>query len=1146
MERNNLFRQPLAVALVASLCLFAPAVARAQESVPIDETPFIQLPDTDAPEAKEGDAEQDNPTARLAWQRAAWGIVSPAFRSNAMKEGAAHSNKKNAPGPKWVSIGPAGADFEQNGSFTGHVRDSGRARTVLPHPTNPDIVYFLTSGGGLWRTNNWTSPNTEWDVLTDDLPTTGGGSVAFGKNPNTLYLGLGDFVDVILVGGSMTKSKNGGVSWSPVVELGGAISIRDVKVDTSTNKDIVLVATNEGLYRSVDEGDSYSAIATFAGQSVWSIARTSAGWLASAQPCPAANNGLQCPSPTTLYLSTDKGASWAPISNAGNVFNTNGRTTIGIGLPGDSVVYAYSSTVGDAQMRDVYRSSDGGQTWVANGINATKVPLNPVTGMTNMNICHGQCWYNQMILVDPRDANRNTVWIGGDLATAQTTNGGSSWTVKTWWLYSQFPNLPYAHADHHAAAVKMTGTPTIILGNDGGLNISTDDGATFSSDKNNGLVSHLYYTVAGSPGFPNLVIGGLQDNGTRMRLDNSHIHNQVIGGDGMGTAHSQATTNVVNANALLGSSQGSGIRTSLISNPDVFQNWVARGALADSAGAGFFTAVVAPEASLDPSGKVFFHFTASRVWRTNDGGLNFILLGSATAPVSPGLPATRRFRSSPYNLGVSPLDLGRIAVGAGGGFIDITTNNGATWTDVDLITLVPGYQGFVTNVTWQNNTTLWVTAVAQAPGAVRVIKGTIATPASSWATATWTPMQNGLPDLPVTRVYIDPRDTSGNTVYAATHVGIYRTTDGGANWAPYGNGLPTVRVNDIYMPPDGSFIRIATYGRGIWELAQLELAGAALDDDGASCDADGVIDNGETGSLTVTLMNQGPNNVNHVDLTVTSTNPNVSFPDGNTVSFPPVQKNDTSTGSIRVAVSGASGIETADFKISVSSPELGTPGPLNLTSTHRVNYDEVALVSATESVEAGTQGGWLVSGDPVSSPNIARWQRRPITPTQHVWWGPDNNGQIDDQKPSLPDDQILVSPPMQVGSGPLVISFQHRFAFEAGGWDGGVIEISNNGGASWTDIGVGAYNGLTNVATSAPIGANRPAFVNRMTGWPNFANVVRNLGLTYANQTVMIRFRVGADESTGSPGWEVDNIAVSGLLNTPFTGLVAESAACTP
>lgn len=1129
------------LAFTVALFAIAPTPwARAQEARPDDSTPSVMRTEVEDPDATAGDAEQDDPSARLAWQRGAWGLVSPAFRANAMKEGKKHSDKKNAPGPKWVSIGPLGADYEQNGSFTGHVRDSGRARTVLPHPTHAGTVYFLTSGGGLWRTNNWDSPNTNWTPLTDDLPTTGGGGVAFGKNPNTLYLGLGDPYDQILVGGSMVKSKNGGNTWEPMIELGTAVGVRDVKVDTSTNRDIVLVATESGLYRSANDGETYAAISTFAGLSVWSIQRTSAGWLASAQPCNAANVGLQCSFATTLYLSTDRGATWAPISNAGNVFSANGRTTLGVALPGDSVVYAYSSTVGDAQMRDVYRSADGGQTWVANGVNSTKIPLNPVptAGGNNMNICTAQCWYNQSVLVDPTDPSRNTVWIGGTLTAAVSTNGGTSWTLKTWWLYSQVPTLPYAHADHHAAAFKTTGTPTIILGNDGGLNTSTDNGATFSSDKNNGLATHLFYTVAGNPKFPNLVIGGTQDNGTRLRTDGA-TYNQVIGGDGMGAAYSQANTNTV-----IGSSQGSGMRTNLSNTPpDVFQNFVAATAGLSDVGFGFFTAIVPAPANLDTTGRVFFHFSNARVWRSNNGGLNWILIGSAVGVPSPGLPPARRFRSSPYNLGVAPNDLNRIAVGAAGGFIDITTNGGATWTDINLIAAMPGYQGFVTNMSWQDNQNLWVTSVAQAPGAVRVVKGTIATPASSWATATWTAMQNGLPDLPITRVLFDPRDATRNTILAATHVGIYRTTDGGANWEPYGNGLPTVRVNDIYMPPDGGFTRIATYGRGIWELSQLELVRATLSDDVSSCDSDGVLDNGETGNLTVTLQNQGPNNVNHVTLTITSSNPNVTFPQGNVVSFPPVQKNGQSTGSIHATVNGAVGIETTEFQIATSSPELGLSGPLYVSSTHRLNYDEQPQGSATETVESANNG-WSITGDLQELPNIDGWQRRALSPVQHVWWGPDNNGQMDDIKPSLPDQQVLTSPMMSVGTSPLIITFSHRFAFEATGWDGGVIELSANGGATWTDIGVGSYNGSTNAVTSAPIGASRPAFVNRMVGWPNFATVTRNLGVTYAGQNIMIRFRIGADESTGSPGWDIDNVTVTGLTAPPFTGLVPETGVC--
>jgi len=55
-------------------------------------------------------------------------------------------------------------------------------------------------------------------------------------------------------------------------------------------------------------------------------------------------------------------------------------------------------------------------------------------------------------------------------------------------------------------------------------------------------------------------------------------------------------------------------------------------------------------------------------------------------------------------------------------------------------------------------------------------------------------------------------------VFAATFVGVYRSTNGGASWSRFGAGLPFVEVRDLYMPPDGSFLRIASYGRGNWEI----------------------------------------------------------------------------------------------------------------------------------------------------------------------------------------------------------------------------------------------------------------------------------------------------------------------------------------
>ncbi|MFO0581861.1 MAG: hypothetical protein U0229_06300 [Anaeromyxobacter sp.] len=1093
-------------------------------------------------EEEKGEFDADDPGYRLDWERAAWGESSADFRSRLLRLGAEYGRKKYLSGPRWVNVGPTGARYEQNGSFTGQVRDSGRMRTILPHPFLSDVVYVLTSGGGLWVTTNWSSPNTRWTVLTDDLPTTGGGAVAFGKYPTTLYLGLGDPYDQITVGGAMVRSTTAGLSWSAPVELGAAVSVRDVKVDTSGRTDVVFAATDVGLFRSADGGTTYASVPALDGQSVWSIQKTSAGWLVAAQPCPVGFGGLQCPSPTTLWLSTDKGATFAPIANTGGGFTSVGRTTLAAANPGEAVVYAYSSTVGDAQMADVFRSNDGGVTWLGTGTNSTKIPTNPVAGsMANMNICQSQCWYDQMIVVDPRDASRGTLWIGGNLAAAQSKDGGATWTLKSWWLYEQVPSLPYAHADYHAAAFKTTGTPTLILGNDGGMNTTTDDGATFSSDKNNGLATHLYYTITGNPKLPNAILGGLQDNGTRLRSDNGTIHDQVIGGDGMGAAWSQDNTNTV-----IGSSQGSSMRTNQSNNvPDRFQNWAGATSGLSDVGFGFFTSITPAPAGLDPTGKVFFHFSNSRVWRSNNGGLTWTRIGSAIAPTSTGLPTTRRFRSSPYNLGVSPTDLNRIAVGAGGGFLDVTTDGGATWTDLNLIALVPGYQGFVTNVTWQDNQHLWVTSVAQAAGAVRVLKGTLANPTDSWATAVWTPMTTGLPDLPVTRILFDPRDATRQTIYAATHVGVYASKNGGASWALFGTGLPAVRVNDIYMPPDGGSMRIATYGRGVWELPQVEFVSAVFsdrgeDDDDCDNDHDGVLDNGERGHLAVKVLNQGYTLLRNVKITVTSSNPHVTFPKGNVVYVSPLEGRDDRTRFVKVALAGAVGVETVDYTIRIEADAI-LPGGYTVTSTQRVNYDEVQNASATDTFDAKVSP-WVASGGATTMPNIAAFQFRALSPTQNVLWGPDNNGQNDGVRPDGPDEQMMTSPVLKVGTDPLTISFSHRFSFENGGWDGGVVEISNDGGATWASVPGTPYNGALNTVTSAPIGAGRPAFVNRMVGWPAFANVTIDAGTAFAGQDVRIRFRTGSDESTGAPGWEIGNLVIGGLTNTPFPALVPNAS----
>jgi len=73
-----------------------------------------------------------------------------------------------------------------------------------------------------------------------------------------------------------------------------------------------------------------------------------------------------------------------------------------------------------------------------------------------------------------------------------------------------------------------------------------------------------------------------------------------------------------------------------------------------------------------------------------------------------------------------------------------------------------------------------------------------------------------LPNVPINVVKIDPGDNQ--TLYVGTEIGLYRSIDGGASWARYGASLPLVSVTDLSIAADGNSVRIATYGRGFWEI----------------------------------------------------------------------------------------------------------------------------------------------------------------------------------------------------------------------------------------------------------------------------------------------------------------------------------------
>ena len=761
-------------------------------------------------------------------------------------------------GGNWTNVGPYRSNWIQNGVRLTE-SDTGRVRTFLVHPTNADIVYVLKSSGGLWKTTNFSHSRPNWRPMTDNLLSTSSGSAALGKDPNTIYFGSGDPFDPG-VGGAIYRSKDGGHEWGAGQPLRlangvGATVILDIKVDTSGAQDVVFVATNAGLFRSVNGGDTYSPAVS--GGLHWSIQRTSAGWLVAGTNAGSAFF-TRFATPTGP-ASLDFGA--GGINATGTPPAAAGRMTLGVGAPGDAVVYAFAAKRNDTRQKDLFKSIDGGATFTPIGLGdyvtanegnppkpvtrwVGKVPENPYQYQTTMDIMFDQPWYNQMILVDPNDPERKTVYIGGQFSSARTTDGGNTWRVVSAWLAQN--GLPYVHADHHAAAVAtINGKPVLLFGGDGGLFTSDDGGRTFSSQKNDGMSSYLIYALTGNPKHADDVLIGLQDNGTRWRVGPTGTYNQVFGGDGFGVAWSQAEDRISLASVYYSFI----IRNRR--NPANTQSkwevgWTGIDEFNDPSRSYFRTALATPSATADPAGLTFFHRTQHKLYRTTNGAASWQKVFETvnpnppptdppTVPPPPVLPRLA-LRAGLHPIGISPDDLNHFGVLANGGHAFFTTDGGDTWNrkiiaavapaagptvDPDAtVALVPGWPGFNATLAYADNQKMYIGNEAPVGGSggsvMRVIKSVDG--GNTWADATGGATTNRLPNVPVSKLLVSPRDPSGQTVYAATWIGVYQTTDGGASWQLFGSGLPLVNVSDLYMPGDGSYLRVSTYGRGVWEI----------------------------------------------------------------------------------------------------------------------------------------------------------------------------------------------------------------------------------------------------------------------------------------------------------------------------------------
>ncbi|HEY8560690.1 MAG TPA: M36 family metallopeptidase [Pyrinomonadaceae bacterium] len=313
----------------------------------------------------------------------------------------------------------------------------------------------------------------------------------------------------------------------------------------------------------------------------------------------------------------------------------------------------------------------------------------------------------------------------------------------------------------------------------------------------------------------------------------------------------------------------------------------------------------------------------------------------------------------------------------------------------------------------------------------------------------------------------------------------------------------------------------------------LAYVGASLDDSIVSADNDGYLDSRERGLLKITVKNVGMAPISGASATVSWANAPLIFPNGTAVSFPTLQPQVPVTVSLPVEA-GYMGttLRTADFTFTINDSSNNLAA-INASYSTYMNGDELAATTQTDTVEP-QQSTWTVGSNVnLVQDAAAKFQRRATASMNYAWHAPDYD---------VPSDQYLVSPAMTVdGSGSVNLQFDHswQFEFDAGGnYDGGVVEVSINGGA-FTDLSTVAYNGtLTNYAGNLNPLQGRAAFV-RSSGGTIHSSLTRAVA---PGSVVQFRFRAASDNLLGAGGWLVDNIAVNGVVETPFATLVGELA----
>ena len=695
----------------------------------------------------------------------------------------------------------SGLEYRLVGPYRG-----GRSAAVTGVPGKPNLFYFGSTGGGIWESKNG---GREWKNISDGFFGGSIGAIEVAQDDrNVIYVGGGEKTvrGNVSSGYGIWKSENAGKTW----ESAGLKNSRHVPRIAIHPKDhnIVYAAVlgniykptqERGVYKSTDGGKSWRKT-LFVNQdagavdllldpnnprilyaSTWNVRRT---------PYSLSSGG----DGSALWKSTDSGETWKEISkNKGFPTDTLGIIGVTVSPANSDRVWAI---VENKEKGGVYRSEDGGETW---------------TNINSERKLRQRAWYYTRIYADPQDED---VMYVLNVRYHKSTDGGKTYETH---------NAP--HGDHHDLWIAPEDPNRMIMGDDGGAQITYDGGETWSTYHNQ--PTSQFYRVTTDNAFPYRIYAAQQDNST-VRIPHRTEGRSISEDDWERTAGGESAHIAI----------------------DPLNNEIVYGGSYD----GFLTRYnhdkntvrsigVWPDNPMGHGAEdmkyrfqwnfpIFFSphnpkklYTASNHLHatTNEGESWELLSGDLTRNdpsklKSSGGPITQDNTSVEYYCTIfaaaeSPVTEGLLWTGSDDGLVNVSRDGGKNWENVT-----------------PKGMPEWMMINTVAPS--KYDAGTCYIAGTKYKTGdfapylyktndygkTWKKITNGINNEHFTRVLREDPNRKG-LLYAGTETGMYISFDDGSNWKPFQLNLPIVPITDLALKENN--LIVATQGRSLWLLDDL-------------------------------------------------------------------------------------------------------------------------------------------------------------------------------------------------------------------------------------------------------------------------------------------------------------------------------------